>query len=114
MGFCWGGGKSFELAATEPPPVGSVVFYGTTPDSATLLRVKAPVRGYYGGDDARVDATIPAAKAALQGRDRYEAHVYQGAGHGFMRAQADRDGANLKAAQEAWPDAMAFLRKELR
>ena len=114
MGFCWGGGRSFSCAATTPPPAAAVVFYGTSPDSALLPSVKAPVLGHYGGDDARVNATIEPARTVLEklGR-RYEPHVYDGAGHGFLRAQTLRDGANLKATREAWPRTLAFLREHL-
>jgi len=66
VGFCWGGGRSFEFAASATPPAGAVVYYGTSPDSSTLSRVRAPVLGLYGGDDARVDATIPPAREALK------------------------------------------------
>lgn len=115
LGFCWGGARSFEYAAADPPPVASVVFYGVAPDSATLLAVSAPVLGNFGGDDERVDATIEPAAATLKklGR-RFEPHTYAGAGHGFLRQQEDRDGANLKASQEAWPRTIAFLRRFLR
>jgi carboxymethylenebutenolidase len=114
IGFCWGGGKSFEYAATDPEPKASVVYYGVSPDSLTLTRVKAPVIGFYGGDDERVDATIdPAQKMLKKLGKSYEPHVYAGAGHGFLRAQSQRDGANLKAAQQAWPLTIAFLKKHL-
>ena len=36
--------------------------------------------------------------------------MFEGAGHGFLRAQSGRDGANLRAAQKAWPRMLAFLR----
>jgi carboxymethylenebutenolidase len=114
IGFCWGGGESFEYAATDPEPKGTVVYYGTSPDSLTLTRVKAPVIGFYGGDDERVDATIDPAQKMLKKLGKpYEPHVYAGAGHGFLRAQSQRDGANLKAAQQAWPLTIAFLKKHL-
>jgi carboxymethylenebutenolidase len=114
IGFCWGGARSFELAASEPPPNAAVVFYGTSPDSARILRVTAPVQGHYGGDDARVNATIEPARIALQKLGRtYEPHIYTGAGHGFLRAQSMREGANLKASEEAWPRTIAFLRRHL-
>jgi carboxymethylenebutenolidase len=32
------------------------------------------------------------------------------AGHGFLRQQDGRDGANLRAARAAWPRTIAFLR----
>jgi carboxymethylenebutenolidase len=114
IGFCWGGGRSFEYAASEPPPQAAVVYYGTSPDSLTLLRVKAPVLGLYGGDDERVDATIEPARVALKKLDRfYEPQLFEGAGHGFLRQQMQRDGANLKAAKKAWPLTIAFLHKYL-
>ena len=115
MGFCWGGGRSFEYAAAAPPPQASVVFYGVAPDSATLLRVRAPVLGLYGGDDSRVDATIEPAKAALKAtKASYEPHVFDGAGHGFLRQQEGRDGANRAATEKAWPRAVAFLKSHLK
>ena len=114
MGFCWGGARSFACAAANPRPQAAVVFYGTSPDSVAILGVKSPVLGLYGGDDARVNATIAPAQAALDRLGRsYEAHVYEGAGHGFLRAQTLREGANLKATQQAWPRTLAFLRKYL-
>ena len=114
MGFCWGGGKSFAYAAAQPPPAAAVVFYGVAPDSEALTKVTAPVLAHYGSDDERVDATIEPARAALKKLGRsYETHIYEGAGHGFLRAQALRDGANLRATQEAWPRTLAFLRKRL-
>ena len=115
IGFCWGGGKSF-LAATFIPGIrGAVVYYGTSPDSATLARVAAPVLGLYGGDDARVVATVAPAQRELQrlGR-RYEVAIYDGAGHGFLRDQAGRDGANRRAAEQAWPRTIRFLREVTR
>jgi carboxymethylenebutenolidase len=114
IGFCWGGGWSFQYAATDPEPKGSVVYYGVAPDSLTMTRIKAPVIAFYGGDDERVDATIdPAKKILSKTGKKYEPHVYDGAGHGFLRAQSQRDGANLKAAQQAWPLTIAFLKKRL-
>jgi carboxymethylenebutenolidase len=114
VGYCWGGARSFEYAARQPELNAAVVFYGTSPDSSLLLNVKAPVLGLYGGDDARVNATIEPAAILLKRLKRvYETEVYEGAGHGFLRAQAGRDGANLRATQKAWPRMVEFLRKYL-
>ncbi len=114
LGFCWGGGRSFQAAAEDPPPNAAVVYYGGSPDSATLLRVAAPIQGHYGGDDARVNATIEPAQAVLQAAKKsFEPNVYPGAGHGFLRQQDGREGANLEATKQAWPKTIAFLRKQL-
>ena len=115
IGFCWGGARSFMAAAMDPSPQGCVVYYGTSPDSVQILGVKAPVLGHYGGDDARVNSTIDAAKAALKKQKvSYEPNIYPGAGHGFLRQQALRDGANLKASEQSWPKTIAFLRSRLK
>jgi dienelactone hydrolase len=41
----------------------------------------------------------------------YEPHTFEGAGHGFLRAQTAQDGANMKASEQAWPMTVAFIRK---
>ncbi|HEX9940371.1 MAG TPA: dienelactone hydrolase family protein [Thermoanaerobaculia bacterium] len=115
IGFCWGGARSFAYAAAQPALNAAVVYYGTSPEAADLAKIKAPVLGLYGGDDARVNATIPAAETEMKKPGKtYEPHVYEGAGHGFLRAQEDRDGANLKATKQAWPRTVAFLRERLK
>jgi carboxymethylenebutenolidase len=115
IGFCWGGTQSFAYATAQPSLNAAVVYYGTSPDAAALANVKAPVLGLYGGDDARVDATIPPAETEMKKLGKtYEPHLFDGAGHGFLRAQADRNGANLKATQQAWPRTVAFLRDNLK
>jgi carboxymethylenebutenolidase len=115
LGFCWGGGQSFSYAAKQPALNAAVVYYGTSPEAADLARIKAPVLGLYGGDDARVGATVGPAEAEMKKLGKtYEVHSYDGAGHGFLRAQEDRAGANLKATQSAWPRTVAFLRENLK
>jgi carboxymethylenebutenolidase len=112
IGFCWGGGQSFAYAAATPTLSAAVVYYGTSPDAAKLATIKAPVLGLYGGSDARVNATIEPAVAEMKKLGKsYEPHVYDGAGHGFLRQQMGQDGANMKATQDAWPATLAFLRK---
>ncbi|MEA2600094.1 MAG: carboxymethylenebutenolidase [Acidobacteriota bacterium] len=115
LGFCWGGGRSFSYAVTQPTLNAAVVYYGTSPEAADLAKIKAPVLGLYGGDDARVVAMVGPAEAEMKKLGKtYETHVYDGAGHGFLRAQDDRGGANLKATQGAWPRTVAFLREHLK
>ena len=115
IGFCWGGSTSFAYAAHQPDLDAAVVYYGTSPDRAALEKVKAPVLGLYGGDDARVDATIPPAEKAMKELNKtYEPHIFDGAGHGFLRQQDGKNGANLKATQEAWPRTVEFLREKTK
>jgi carboxymethylenebutenolidase len=114
-GFCWGGGQTFRFATNNKNLKAAFVFYGTGPDSAAdIARIACPVYGYYGGNDARVDATIPqSAELMKQAGKTYQPVTYEGAGHGFMRAgeAPDANDANKKARDEAWQRWRELLRK---
>jgi len=123
IGFCWGGGASFRYATHEPKLNAAIVYYGAAPrkgdggkeaDTEALKKIQAPVSGHYGGDDARVNATIDETKKILTDAGKsYTPHIYDGAGHGFLRQQGDRNGANKKASEQAWPETIAVLKKNL-
>lgn len=114
VGFCWGGGVSFQHAVHSPTLGASVVFYGTSPASASLASVRAPVLGLYGGEDARVGATVPPADSTMRALGKaYTHYSFAGAGHGFLRGQDQMNGANLAAARAAWPLTIQFFRTNL-
>jgi carboxymethylenebutenolidase len=116
VGYCWGGSTSFTYATRQPGLDAAVVYYGGSPsDASALAAIKAPVLGLYGEDDARVNATVPPAQAEMKKLGKvFDVHTYAGAGHGFLRAQSGRDGANLKATQQAWPTMLAFFKQHLK
>ncbi len=113
-GFCWGGSQSFRFATNRPDLAAAFVFYGSapmnpnepgTPDRNALSRIKAPVYGFYAGNDARIGATVPATVEAMKQLGKtYDPVTYEGAGHGFMRAgeAPDANAANQKARNDAW------------
>lgn len=114
IGFCWGGAQSFYYATVTPELGAAVVYYGTSPQLDDLQKIRAPVIGLYGEDDARVNTTVgPAAERMKALGKPFEAHTYKGAGHGFLRAQDDRGGANLEAAGQAWLATIEHLNKNL-
>lgn len=115
LGFCWGGSASFQHAVRSPAGLAAaIVYYGGSPAPASLSGVRVPVLGLYAGDDARVNSTVPPADSAMKALGKtFEHHTFPGAGHGFLRQQTGRDGANLAAAQQSWPLAINFLRKHL-
>jgi carboxymethylenebutenolidase len=106
VGFCWGGGQSFRFATNRHDLSAAFVFYGPPPKN--LSAITAPVYGFYAGNDARISATVPDTMAAMKAAGKkYEPVIYDGAGHGFMRAGEDPtrttgNEANVKARDEAW------------
>jgi carboxymethylenebutenolidase len=126
VGFCFGGQQSFRMAMEEPSLNAAVVYYGDAPavpgagrgapfvPSDSMKNVKAPVLGLYGGlkEDARIGNTIEPTRAKMKELGKmYEVRVFEGAAHGFLRAQTGNNGANMKASQEAWPLTVAWIKK---
>jgi carboxymethylenebutenolidase len=115
MGFCWGGGQSFRFATNNKDIKAAMVFYGTGPESeGEIEKIKAPVYGFYGGNDNRVNATIPKSDELMKkAGKKYEPITYEGAGHGFMRAGEDPSGSepNKKAREAAWKRVKEILKK---
>jgi carboxymethylenebutenolidase len=91
------------------------VFYGSGPeDPDAIARIAAPVYRFYGGNDARVNATIPKSEELMtKKRRKFEPVTYEGAGHGFMRAgeAPDTSEANRKARDEGWKRWKNILKK---
>jgi carboxymethylenebutenolidase len=104
-GFCWGGGQSFRFATIRGDLSAAFVFYGPPPAKDAMSHIKVPVYGFYAGNDARIDATIPDTISEMEAAGRtYDPVTYDGAGHGFMRAgeAPDASDANKKARDDAW------------
>ncbi len=113
-GFCWGGGQSFRFATNRGDLAAAFVFYGPPPDKDAMPRIKAPVYGFYGGNDARIGATLPDAISQMKAAGKaFEPVTYDGAGHGFMRAgeAPDASDANRKARADAWARWKSLLEK---
>jgi carboxymethylenebutenolidase len=104
-GFCWGGGKSFLFATHRHDLSAAFVFYGPPPAPELMKNITAPVYGFYAGNDARISSTVPATEEAMKAAVKtYEPKIYDGAGHGFMRAgeAPDASAANVAARQEGF------------
>ena len=113
IGFCWGGGKSFAYAGHNPDLAAAMVCYGTAPeDEAALKSIKAPVYGFYGGNDARITSQVPRVTESMKKLGKtYEPVVYAGAGHGFLRAgeQPTASDDDKKAFAEGWEHVKKIL-----
>lgn len=104
-GFCWGGGKSFLFATHRKDLSAAFVFYGPPPPADAIRNITAPVYGFYAGRDARITATVPQTEIEMKAAGKvYDPVIYDGAGHGFMRAgeAPDASAENLAARSAAF------------
>lgn len=104
IGFCFGGGMVWRLLASREPRLAAAVpFYGPFPEGGDLSGSKAAVLGIHAGLDTRVNATKPAAEAALQAAGlEYELVTFPDANHAFFNdtgARYDPEAAALAYAR---------------
>lgn len=120
VGYCWGGSMVWVYATQQPALNAAVVYYGTAPmkdgavDVEALKRIPCPVLGLYGEDDARVTSTVAATEEAMKDAGKsFAQHTYEKAGHGFLRQQSGKDGANKTATENAWAETVRYLKQQL-
>lgn len=113
VGFCWGGARSFMLAAESERLRAAIVFYGSAPPLEKLASVRAPVLGLYGETDERITSRVPeVAEAMKKAGKSFDYKIYKGAGHAFFNDTGER--YNAEAAKDAWARTLAFLRTNLK
>jgi carboxymethylenebutenolidase len=140
IGYCWGGTTTWmeTINGGTNGYSGGVAFYGV-PQTAqgalkdSLQKIKTPIMLLSGSKDARIGAAMPAIDSTMKALNKwYYGKNYEGAIHGFLRAQddpraprqsanasetqADVDAeraANLAATKDAWPRTVDFLKKNL-
>jgi carboxymethylenebutenolidase len=142
IGYCWGGATTFMHAIHGGVTGfgGGVAFYGLpymaggSPATATtpavpgtlvadsLAKIRVPVMLLNGSKDARISTAMPALDSIMKALGKtYTGMNYEGAVHGFLRAQDDpkaqrdeaEEQANLAAVKDAWPRTVAFLKQRL-
>jgi carboxymethylenebutenolidase len=114
IGFCFGGGLGFNVAAVDHPDV-LVSYYGSAiPGLLDLApQVEAPSLHHFGLADDYIDAaTVEQVRTTVTGTGaRVVVETYEGANHAF-----DNDEMHLHhpaASALAWRRTLDFLRREL-
>ena len=112
IGFCWGGGRSFNYATANPRLKAAVVCYGPAPDSTLMPGIRAKVLGVFGEDDARIDATLPdVARQMKAAGASFSYELYPGTGHGFLKP--GRKGYDTDQVAKAWARILGFYQDVL-
>jgi carboxymethylenebutenolidase len=115
VGWCFGGGYSLGLALSQPDLAACVVYYGRLEnDVGKLAKIRSPVLGFFGEDDAGIPvAAVNAFEAAMKQAGReIETRIYPGAGHAFANPTRT-DAYRPEATKDSWGRMMKFLASAL-
>jgi carboxymethylenebutenolidase len=113
VGFCFGGGMTWQLlAAGERRLAAAVPFYGPAPADADFSGSEAAVLAIYAELDARVNASRDAAVAALEAAGlTHEVRTFPGVDHAFFNDTGPR--YNAAVAAEAYDAVLAWFADHL-
>lgn len=101
VGFCFGGGVTWQMATQMPELLAAVPFYGPHPAVEAVPNIQAAVLAIYAGNDQRINQGIPPIEEAMQQNGKiYEKVIYPGVDHAFHNDTGPR--YNAEAAQDAW------------
>jgi carboxymethylenebutenolidase len=115
FGWCFGGGKSLELAMSGEKLDATVIYYGQlTDDRNKLKNISWPILGIFGDKDTSISTSSVSAfsKALDELNINNEIYMYPGVGHAFANP-SNRDYAPTQTA-DAWAKTLAFLDKHLK
>jgi carboxymethylenebutenolidase len=112
VGFCFGGGVTWRVAIAMPELRAAVPFYGPLPPAEEVKSIQAAVLAIYGGNDQRINQSIPPVEEAMRRYGKtFEKVIYPGADHAFHNDTGPR--YDPQAAQDAWSRTLAWFEKYL-
>jgi len=116
IGWCMGGGYSFNLALQEPTLTADVINYGhLATDPEQLKKINASILGIFGGQDRGipVDDVKKFEQTMKQLGKKVEIVIYPDAGHAFENPN-NKQGYRANDAADAWKRTVDFLANTLK
>jgi carboxymethylenebutenolidase len=111
IGWCMGGGYSFNMGLQEPALTAAVINYGhLATDPESLKKINAAILGIFGGQDRGipVEDVKKFEQALKQLGKRVEIVIYPDAGHAFENPN-NKTGYRPDDAADAWKRTVKFL-----
>jgi carboxymethylenebutenolidase len=115
IGWCMGGGYSFDVAVQEPTLTADVINYGhLATDPQSLKNINASILGIFGGQDRgiTVEDVKKFEQSMKQMEKKVEIVIYPNAGHGFENPN-NETGYRSADAADAWKRTVKFLEETL-
>jgi len=113
LGFCFGGGWSYQTAKNNLGTKVSVIYYGTVNPKDDLSNMKTIILGNFGGKDAsiKVDTVKEFENVLTKLNRKNKIYIYDDAAHAFDNK--DGQNYNKEASELAWKRTVTFLKTNL-
>ena len=115
LGWCYGGGQSFQLGVAEDLQA-TVIYYGqVSTDTSVLAKMTQPVLGFFGVEDTSIPVkNVREFERILKEQGtNVNITVYEGAGHGFANP-TNTQAFRKEQAIDAWNKTLDFLELNLK
>lgn len=115
LGWCYGGGQSFQLGVNEDLQA-TVIYYGqVSTDKAILVNLKEPVLGIFGAEDTSIPVEVVREfeRGLKEQGTTVDIYIYEGAGHAFSNP-TNSQAFRKEQAVDAWNKTLDFLELNLK
>ena len=115
IGWCFGGGWSYQIAKNNLGVKASVIYYGRFNPADDLAKMRAEIIGHFADKDRGIsvdDVNEFQATLKTQGGD-HEIYIYPNTQHGFASRPGENPNYVEDAANSAWKRTLKFLKDRL-
>jgi len=115
IGWCFGGGWSYQLAKNNLSVKASVIYYGRFNPKDDLKKMRANIIGHFAKEDRGISVdSVKEFEAVLKTHNgNHNIYIYPNTTHGFASRPGDNPNFNKTASDLALKRTLTFLKKSL-
>ncbi|BBM89554.1 carboxymethylenebutenolidase [Spirochaetota bacterium] len=115
VGWCFGGGWSYQMAKNDLNTKVSVIYYGFFNPSDDLSKMRAEIIGHFAENDRgiKIDSVREFQVKLKTLNGNHEVYIYPNTTHGFASRKGNNPVYKKDAAELAMQRTLAFLKRQL-
>ncbi len=116
IGWCFGGGWSYQMAKNNLGVVASVIYYGFFNPADDLEQMRATILGHFAEKDRSITIdNVKEFQIKLKNlKGEHAVYIYPNTSHGFASRKGENPIYSEKDANLAWDRTLTFLNKFLK
>ncbi len=116
LGWCFGGGWSYQMAKNNLDVVASIIYYGFFNPQDDLQQMRALILGHFADKDRAIKIdNVKEFQAKLKTLNGdHEIYIYPNTQHGFASREGENPNYNSQEAAKAWERTLDFLNRYVK